>query len=344
MGDLTPTLVLTGRFGTPTSDAIAVPSEETAAWQAIGGAVEFQQLWQDYRTHLLVDRDCAPSTVAEYRSVLGRWTRFLDHQGVAWDHASREHLDRFLSRPAATGRRKGQPLSVNRRRTDIVAICGLYRYAVLAEVIDRDPLALVRPPRRRAGTPRSFSLRQLAVILRAARDDDRLHLLCLLGYPEGLRRAEMASLDLADFARDPWPGMLRVVGKGQRERWVPLSAKVRKAVDRHLGDRANLTAGPLVANHTRPGQPLQPGTVGDLLADHIRACGFDLGSAHWFRHSAATWALEAAEGANLEDVRELLGHQDSATTRAYGARFRWNVRRNVIDVMPDPERDPEVRP
>lgn len=304
----------------------------------IGGAVDFRELWADYRTHLIVDRACAFSTIEEYRSVLRRWQRFLAGQGLEWDQATREQLTAFLQRKAATGRRRGLPLSTNRRRTDTIAIHGLYRFAVQAGHLDRDPLALVGLPRRRQAVPRSFLLAELAQILAAA-DDDRLHLLCLLGYLAGLRRAEMATLDLADFERVPWPGRLRVVGKGGRERWVPLHAKVRRAIDRHLGDRVNLTAGPLIANRTRPGFPLQPGTVGDLLADHIRSVGLDHGSAHWLRHSAATWALAAAEGANLEDVREFLGHQDSRTTRAYAARFRWNVARNVIAVMPDPEED-----
>jgi site-specific recombinase XerD len=325
-------------------DVISDPFGETTLCPTNGGAVDFEDAWRDYRTHLLVDRDCAPSTVEEYRSVLGRWYRFLNSQGVSWDQVDREHLERFLARPAATGRRKGRPISVNRRRTDIAAIHGLYRFAVLAEILDRDPFALVRLPRRRPATPRSFLLAELARILAGARDDDRLYLLAWLGYGAGLRRAEMAGLDLADFERQPWPGALRVVGKGGRERWVPLSAKVRRVLDRHLGDRANLTAGPLVANHTHPDRPLQPGTVGDLLADHIRSVGIDHGSAHWLRHSAATWAVAAREGANLNHVREFLGQADPRTTMSYVNRFGWNVRREVVDVIPDPEADPEATP
>ena len=303
-----------------------------------GGTVEFTDAWRDYRTYLLVDGDCAHSTIVEYGSVLRRWHRHLERHHTPWDQARRAHLDRFLARPATTGPRKGRPISTNRRRTDIVAIHGFYRYAALAGLIDRDPFALVRLPRRRQASPRSFTLTQLATILGGARDDDRLYLLCLLGYAAGLRRAEMAALDLADLARDPYPGALHVVGKGGYERWVPCSAKLRQAIDRHLGDRANLTAGPLVANARHPGQPLRPGTVGDMLAAHIRDVGIDPGSAHWLRHSAATVALEAAEGENLNDVREFLGHADPRTTMAYVSRFKWNVRRNVVDVMPDPEK------
>jgi site-specific recombinase XerD len=306
--------------------------------------MDFSAAWTAYRTHLLIDGDLAHSSVHEYGSVLRRWNQHLERHGVAWDQAGREHLERFLSRPAAAGPRRGQPLSVNRRRTDIIAIHGLYRFAVLAGILDRDPLALVRLPRRRQGTPRSFLLAELARILAGARSDDRLYLLVWLGYGAGLRRAEMAGLDLADLDRDPWPGALRVVGKGGRERWVPLSAKVRRVLERHLGDRANLTAGPLVANRTHPDRPLAPGTVGDLLADHIRSVGIDHGSAHWLRHSAATNALAAAEGANLHDVGEFLGHADPKTVMTYVSRFRWNVRRNVVDVIPDPERDQQGAP
>jgi site-specific recombinase XerD len=309
--------------------------------------VHFGDAWGNYRTHLLVEGDCAHATIIEYGSVLRRWNRHLDDLGVRWDAAGREHLDQFLGRPAASGRRRGQPLSVNRRRTDIIAIHGLYRYALAAGLIDRDPFALVRLPRRRRGRlarHHSFEDAQRDLILDAARDDPRLYLLCGLAYWGGLRRAEIAALDLADLHRTPWPGELEVVGKGGFERTVPLAVELRKAIDRHLGDRANLTAGPLVANHVRPGEPLQPGTVGDLLAAHIRRCGIDPGSAHWLRHTAATNAAAARGGANLFDVQQFLGHRDPGTTMGYVSRFKGNVRANVVDLLSDPGCGPEVTP
>jgi site-specific recombinase XerD len=299
--------------------------------------LDFDTAWAAYRTHLLVDRDRSPATVDEYRSRLFRWNRFLERQHVEWDQAGEAELRQFERRPAAAGLRKGQPLSTNTSHGDIVAITGFYRFATLAGFLERDPMVLVHPPRRREGPPRSFVLGQLRTLLEAAHDDDRMFLLLWLGYGEGLRRAEMAGLDLSDFERDPWPGQLHVVGKGRRERWVPLKPEVRSALDRHLGDRANLTAGPLVANYRFPGQPLAPGTVGDMLAAYIRACGIEVGSAHWLRHSFAYLALDAAEGANLEEVREAMGHGDSRETRRYAKRYQWQVRRKVIDRLPNPE-------
>jgi site-specific recombinase XerD len=300
-------------------------------------------IWKLYRTWLLVDCDDSSATVSQYRSTLDRWGRFLEGQGVAWDDPGADLpglLSRFLARPAAAGPRKGQPLSVNMRHNDTVAVTGLYRFATLAGILERDPMALVHPPRRREGPPRSFLLGQLRTLLEGAHDDPRMYALLWLGYGEGLRRSEMAGLDLADFERDPWPGRLRVVGKGRRVRWVPLKPEVRSALDRHLGDRAQLTAGPLVANYRFPAEPLRPGTVGDMLAAHIRACGIEQGSAHWLRHSFAYLALDAAEGTNLEEVREGMGHSDSRVTRAYARRYAWEVRRKVIDLLPNPEGRP----
>jgi integrase/recombinase XerD len=305
----------------------------------LGGLVEFTDAWAEYRTHLLVEGDCAQGTIVKYGSTLRLWDRFLTGRGVRWDAADRDDLKAFLARRVSSGPRRGQPLAVNMRRHYAVAIRGLYRYAALAGLIDRDPLALVRLPRRRQSSPRSFLPDQLALILRGARDDDRLYLLVRLGYDAGLRRAEIAALDLADLHRDPWPGMLRVVGKGDRERWVPVSPVLRRAIDRHLGDRDRLAQGPLVANRRFPGEHLTAQTVGDLLAAHIRGCGVDPGSAHWLRHTSATNALAALEGTNLNDVREFLGHQDPRTTMAYISRFKWNVRRRVVDVLPDPDRE-----
>lgn len=302
--------------------------------------MDFTTAWAAYRTHLLIDRDRSPATVAEYRSRLHRWNRFLQHQGTSWEQATAEDLKRFLGRPATAGTRRGQPLSVNSRHNDTVAVCGFYRFATMAGLLERDPMVLVHPPRRREGPPRSFLLGQLRDLLVAAHGDDRTYLLLWLGYGEGLRRGEMAGLDLADFERDPWPGRLRVLGKGRRVRWLPLKPEVRSALDRHLGDRANLTQGPLVANYRFPAQPLRPGTIGDLLANHIRACGIEHGSAHWLRHSFAYLALDAAEGTNLEEVREGMGHSDSRVTRQYAKRYAWQVRSKVIDLLPNPEGQP----
>jgi integrase/recombinase XerD len=302
--------------------------------------VDFDAVVVVYTTYLKADRGRANTTVEAYRSRLEHWNRFLDRQGIAWDQAGPAEVKQFERRPADTGPRKGHPLAPNTGHGDIVAITGLYRFATLAGILERDPMVLVHPPRRREGPPRSFVLGQLRTLLEGAHDDDRMFLLIWLGYGEGLRRAEMAGLDLADFDRDPWPGRLRVFGKGGRERWVPLKPEVRAALDRHLGDRANLTAGPLVANRRFPSQRLAPGTVGDMLAAHIRACGIEVGSAHWLRHSFAYLALDAAEGSNLEEVREAMGHSDSRVTRMYARRYQWQVRRKVIDVLPNPEPTP----
>jgi integrase/recombinase XerD len=313
--------------------------------------MEFRDAWAAYRTHLLVDRDRSPATVDEYRSRLFRWDRFLERQHVEWDQAGEPELRQFERRPAAAGLRKGQPLSTNTSHGDIVAITGFYRFATLAGFLERDPMVLVHPPRRREGPPRSFVLGQLRTLLEAAHDDDRMFLLIWLGFGEGLRRAEMAGLDLSDFERDPWPGQLHVVGKGRRERWMPLKPEVRAALDRHLGDRANLTQGPLVANYRFPGDYLKPGTIGDLLVDYIRSLPDPTrdadhpdqklpGSAHWLRHSFAYLALDAAEGTNLEEVREAMGHSDSRVTRQYAKRYQWQVRRKVIEVLPNPEGQP----
>jgi integrase len=106
-----------------------------------------------------------------------------------------------------------------------------------------------------------------------------------------------------------------------------------------------------VANYRFPASPLKAGTVGDMLANYIQSLPDPMrdadhpdqklvGSAHWLRHSHAYLALAAAEGTNLEEVRESLGHTDSRQTRLYGNRYQWPVRRKVTDLLPDPEGQP----
>jgi site-specific recombinase XerD len=121
---------------------------------------------------------------------------------------------------------------------------------------------------------------------------------------------------------------------------VPLGVEVRAALDRHLAARAGLQrrvppGEPLVDNRRFPGQPLQPRSVSRLLGDFIHGI-LPRGSAHWLRHTGATRALEAAEGTNLEEVRELLGHATDKTTRAYVRAYQWNVRARAVDQIRDP--------
>lgn len=303
------------------------------------GVVTFAGIRSEYR-RWLQQHDCSPLTVRRYMERNHDFAVYLAHQQVRgipkrWNQGTPKDLYRRLDQPAQSGPRAGLPLSAHYRAHYITAVCGLYRFAHQAGYLRKDPMALVRPPKIRDAAPRSLTRDELRQVLIAAEDDDRMLLMCSLGFFECLRAAEIAGAMVEDFYPTPPPGRLRVMGKGRKERWVPLHLEARHALDRHLAARAARPGEPLVDNRRYPGQPLRPASVSAILQRFI----FEVvghGSAHWLRHSGATAALEAAEGSNLEEIRELLGHATDRTTRGYVRAYQWNVRARAVDLIQDP--------
>jgi integrase len=325
------------------------------------GVVTFPALWRDYRRFLLVEADCAESTVSEIRKVAYDFCAYLATSKVrgrtkAWHQAGPADVVRFLDRPARTGRRRGQPLSPAARAHYIVAIRGLYRFAHQAGYLRRNPMELVRPPKVRPGAPRSLDADQLRAVLLAAEDDPRMYLMVVLGYFGGLRCGEIASLKVEDYypprlwfpppesdEEDPvlLPGKIRVMGKGRKERWIPLHPEAQAAISKYLGARDARPGQPLIANRRFPGLPLRAKSLSRLVSDFMHGCGVDE-SGHSLRHSAATALLAAEKGRNLSQVSAFLGHESDRVTRRYVSGYDWELAEQVPKIL-DPRRGAQVR-
>jgi len=154
-----------------------------------------------------------------------------------------------------------------------------------------------------------------------------------LAYGAGLRAGELAGLRTEDVTLGGRPH-LRVLGKGRRERLVPLAPQVAVVLAGWLHGRPQ--AGPLVCSQRDPNRPLQPRTVSALLGDVLKAAGVKA-SAHQLRHTFATELLAAGGGTNLDAVGRLLGHTDPKTTRRYTGAYdadAWAA----VKLLPDPRR------
>lgn len=201
-------------------------------------------------------------------------------------------------------------------RTRLSGLRGFYRYLVETGRVDRDPTAGIRPPREPRRVPRALSSRDVGRLV-ATCPSDREVLMVLLGVQEGLRRKEIAGLQLGDV--DFEAGTARIVGKGDNERVVPLSTETLTMMRRYLAE-TRVRSGAIFRSckdHTRP---LQPITIGRLISDLMREAGvkgaaYDGRSLHALRHTAATDML--LNGAHLRDVQRALGHQHLVTTERY---------------------------
>ncbi len=294
-------------------------------------------LVQTYLDHLTVERGMAAHTVAAYRRDLARYSRYLADRGVsdpaavtteligAYGARLREGVrgaeeDGWSERPLA-------PASVARA---LVAVRSLHRFGQAEGASVDDPARAVTPPRPPRRLPKALSIEQVQAMLAAPATDTPLGLrdaaLLELLYGAGLRVSEAIELDVDDVARlvrvpagEPSPA-LRVLGKGSKERLVPLGSYARAALDAYLirarpGLASKGSGTPALFVNARGGRLSRQGAWG-VLRQVAEAAGIAAEvSPHTLRHSFATHLLDG--GADVRVVQELLGHASVTTTQIY---------------------------
>jgi integrase/recombinase XerC len=269
----------------------------------------------------LAARNASPGTRTEYRRNVTELLAFLAARGVDWRAPDRSSVRAYLAVLADRGL---SPSSVAGR---LAAARSLYRHAVRRGLIETDPLAGVRAPKRPSRLPRVLSVDEAATLMTAPtrgvgragalarRDAAMLELL----YATGMRVSELAGLtvDRVDVERR----RLRVIGKGTKERQLLFGAPAAAALGAYLRDGRPVLAAaadrqvPSVFLNAR-GTPLSARGARLVLRRWVDAAGLpDRTSPHTLRHSFATHLLEG--GADLRVVQELLGHANLQTTQVY---------------------------
>jgi integrase/recombinase XerD len=254
----------------------------------------------------------APKTVDAYRRDLGEFARAL---GASPTNASTEDVERYVARLRADGL---APATVARR---IAALRAFYRHLQLLEARRDNPAAELAAPRRVRKLPRTLSPGEAERLIEAAagttpralRDTALLELL----YGAGLRVSELTSLDRASVDLDA--RLVRCVGKGGKERVVPLGRRAVDAVRRYVArgrPRLDRRHRPELFLNAKGGPLTRAGVFLILRRTAAKAgLGADRVHPHLLRHSFATHLLEG--GADLRSVQEMLGHADLATTELY---------------------------
>ena len=269
---------------------------------------------------LRVERGLSPLTIAAYRRDLHQ---FADVAGSRWRNDPQPVSD-FVSGLRRAGRR---PTTQARK---VAAIRSFYGFALREGLATRDVAALLDSPRPGSYLPDVLDADDIARILAAPGGDDpaaiRDAAILELLYACGLRVSELTGLDVD---RVDLPNLqVRVIGKGNKERRVPMGEPARERMHRYLnGPRATWTAGrptPAVFVSQR-GKRLTREAVWRLVRRWTRAAGVSGHvTPHTFRHSFATHLLEG--GADLRVVQTLLGHASISTTQLYthltGERLR----------------------
>lgn len=288
-----------------------------------------------YLEYLALNRNASDHTVRGYESDLLQYLYFLGaYTGTRRDaltpaHVSTETLRAFLGELHDRGNTRA---SAARR---ISALRGFARYLRHEGLRSDDPAALVGTPKREQRIPQVLSVDEMTALLETPdtgtplgrRDRAMLELF----YASGLRLAELTDLDLGDINLSG--RMVRVMGKGRKERLVPFHPVAARALAAWLPDREQLTRGVAArpGGHSRGvrgrlndealfvnyrGTRISPRSVHRLLARYVSRCSTRYGiSPHALRHAFATHLLE--HGADLRAIQELLGHSALSTTQRY---------------------------
>jgi site-specific recombinase XerD len=266
------------------------------------------------------DRDLRARSVAErtrraYGVDLGQFVEWARGRGVGPGEVRHRDVRRYAAGLSSTG---AAPASVARK---LAAIRGLFNFLVRSERLGQNPADLVSSPKREDNLPRVLSAEQMRALLEGIPAHTPLELrdraMLELAYSCGLRCEEIVNLDSGSF--DFETEQLRVLGKGSKERLLPVGELAQRALRRYA-ERGR----PALADDRREpalflsknGRRLSNSDVTRRLALWIREAAVGAGvSPHSLRHSFATHLLEG--GADLRTIQELLGHASISTTQVY---------------------------
>ena len=272
-----------------------------------------------YLRHLAVERGLSRNTVTSYRRDLGIYADWLAARGLDGPGAVTEQdladFMRFL------GAERRPPLATSSIARVLSAVRGLHRFLADEGVIEADVSRELRPPKLPMRLPKAIPVEDVASLIAAAGGEEVHELrdaaLLELLYATGARVSEAVSLNVDDLVDDE---VVRLFGKGGKQRVVPLGSYARRAVDAYLV-RARPTlsvrgpATPALFLGLR-GRRMSRQAAWDVIHRAAERAGLGASvSPHTLRHSFATHLLEG--GADVRVVQELLGHSSVATTQIY---------------------------
>lgn len=276
---------------------------------------------EDYLHFLELEKNAASNTIASYRLEISRYLRFLGHRDVtAPGDITELHASKFLGSLRDAGL---SPRSITRAFS---AIKGFHKFLVGDGVTENNPTLAIDPPKLARNLPDVLNQDEIELILNqptaSARDGRNLWLrdkaVLEVLYATGIRVSELLSLKQADVLADE--GIVRVFGKGSKERIVPIGKPALKWIDRYKREvRVRLQSrgrsqDALFLNAR--GTPMTRMAIWNIVKTYTKKAGITKEvHPHTFRHSFATHLLEG--GADLRAVQEMLGHSDITTTQIY---------------------------
>jgi integrase/recombinase XerD len=283
-------------------------------------------LADQYLNYLRIEKGLSKKTIESYSADIARYLNFLKTEKVK---NIRDAGTPFILKYLIVLREEG--LSARSRARHLVTLRGLYRFLSKEGILEHDAARLVDLPRIGLKLPDVMSIKEVEQLIdipdtgkaTGLRDSSMLELL----YAAGLRVSELVNLKLQDVNTEA--GFIRILGKGSKERVVPIGLYAKQKIDAYVK-----TARPLLLKHhtsrylfiARAGKPMTRQAFWKLLKRYALQGGIKKNiTPHSLRHSFASHLLEG--GADLRAVQEMLGHADISTTQIYTHITREHLRK-----------------
>lgn len=283
-----------------------------------------EQLISDFGKYLAFQKNCSLHTQKSYETDVKQFAEFLreknyiaESSGEIAIHEIDPGVVRFFL--ASLYHRKIKKISIARK---IAALRAFFDFLMRQGCITANPVELIQAPRCEKHIPSFLSVDEMFAVLGMAFDQGikgkRDQAILELLYSSGLRLRELTGLNMDDMNLDE--GILRIRGKGNKERLVPMGTPAMNAIRNYISlNRENIIQespweGPVFTG--RQGARIHPRTVERIVDKYATSCGIQKKiSPHAFRHSFATHLLDM--GADLRTIQELLGHESLSTTQRY---------------------------
>ena len=268
-----------------------------------------------FLNYLRVEKGLSDNTIQAYRRDMAKFAAFAGERKVGVTELRREHVVDFLG---TLYRRHLDSRSVARH---LVTIRHFFRFLLLEGAIESDPAANIESPKFRQSLPEFLSVDEVDRLLRQPDKNDvvgiRDRAMIELMYSTGLRVSELCGLRVSDLQMEP--GCLRCIGKGNKERLVPVGKRALEAVQTYLRDARQALARGVASPYlflNQKGHKLNRIAFWKILGEYGRKAGLRKSlTPHMLRHSFATHLLD--RGADLRSVQMMLGHSDISTTQIY---------------------------
>lgn len=295
--------------------------------------MDWQRYTRGFETHLRLERNLADNSVQAYLRDLEHLRRYVEPMGIEPQEVTLQHLQGFLKELNDTG------IAISTQCRIISGLRTFYRMLVIEDVLPENPAALLEMPNRPKHLPDVLTDEDVEALQTtfdlSLPGPARNYVIVEVLYGCGLRVSELVNLKLSNIYFDE--EMLQVIGKGNKERWVPINAHALKLLHNYIFTiRSQLTPQPGEEKYVflnLRGRHLSRVAVFQFIKEAVEKAGIRKNvSPHSLRHSFATELVQ--NGADLRAVQEMLGHESLSTTEIYTHLTRQYLRDTISTYHP----------